>query len=202
MAINRGLNFRETSGFVTDGADETYVLNNDGYPKTRNGITFGWDTLPTGGRDRDSGVDARLAGMNFQNNNGTQLECRFDLDNAASHDIRAAFGDTSFTQAPLYTQFKDNTTVFATIDDATGTLENEYIDASGVLRTEAAWPGSNVSINRAFTSTILRVLIGTPDSQALSSVIAHLRLDEIADLPVPFVAVHPQRNVRHTGRFL
>lgn len=181
MAINKGFNFRNTSGYVTDGANETYVLGSDEYPVTRGGVTFGWDsTSSIGGRDRDSGIDVRLAGQNQRSNNGGQNSFRVDLDTATDHEITLANGDTGFGQGYQYWQFKDNTSVLRTVDDSDGTLVNNYNDATGINRTEAAWPGDNVKDTQTFTSTIFNLLIATPSSQSDNTTIAHLFLSEAA----------------------
>lgn len=180
MALDVGINFRATSGYVTDNSGETYCLN-EAYPTTRGGLTFGWEsgTPPDGARNRDSGVDVRLAGINFTANDGTQHTFRVDLDNSGTHEIHLALGDTGATQAYQYLEFQDNSTTFATIDQSSGTNVDEYYDAADNLRSEAAWPGSETSISRTFTSTILRLVMGTSGSESGATTIAHLRIVEI-----------------------
>lgn len=178
--LDLGVNFRATSGYVTDGAGETYCLN-EAYPVSRADGTFGWEsgTPPDGARDRDSGVTARLAGVNFVSNSGTQYTFRFDLDATGTHEIHLALGDTGGTQGYQYVQFQDNTTAFATILKATGTNVDEFFDATGTKYSEANWPGSETAISHTFTSTILRVIVGSPDSQSNATTLAHLRVVEI-----------------------
>lgn len=181
MAWDKGFNFRASSGYVSDGANETYVLADDGYPTTRNGVTFGWDGLDSGqDRDRDSGVDRRLAGIVFANNGGTQYNFRVDLNSTGDYEINLAMGDTGGGQDYQYCQFKDNTSVLRTIDDSDGTAFNNYDDATGVNRAEAAWPGSNAKDTQTFATTIFFLLVGTPGSEASATTIAHLFLSEVA----------------------
>jgi hypothetical protein len=95
LSWDKGFNFRQTSGFVTDGANETYVLSGDSYPATRNGVTFGWEDAPSGDRDRNSGIDRRLAGMNFVSSAAGASAYRFrvDLPAAGDYAVRLAIGD-------------------------------------------------------------------------------------------------------------
>jgi len=178
MAWDKGFNFRATSGYVTDGPNETYV-SEDIYPVTRNGVTFGWSSTISD-RDRDSTVDRRLAGLTQRTNDGNIETFRIDLEAADTYLITLALGDTSFPQGYQYCNFQDDTTVFRTIDDTNGTAQDNYDDATGVNRTEANWPTQNVQDTRVFTSAIMRVRIGSPGSEANSSTIAHLFLSRVA----------------------
>ena len=175
MAVwDKGFNFRATSGFVTDGTDETYVIG-ETYPITRNGVTFGWETGPTGvaTRDRNSGNDRRLAGINFNDAVTTNEDFRVDLPATGDFLIRLAMGDAANPQNPKIV-LKDDTTVLDTLQTSVGA--NEFYDATGVLRTQANWPGQNVAITRTFGSTILRGVIGDGVNFAT---IAHLFLSQI-----------------------
>jgi hypothetical protein len=149
-ASDIGFNFRETSGFVTDGADETYVTA-DSYPTTRAGWTFGWESPGIDMRDRDSGVDRRLAGANFTSGGD---DFRVDLPATGDYDVRLAAGDTTFAVQPEFT-VRDDTTTFITISGSVSA--DNYLDAANTSRTEAAWPGSNVAVTQTFASTILRL---------------------------------------------
>lgn len=177
MAWDKGFNFRATSGYVTDGTNETYVFASDAYPVTRNGVTFGWDGIGAGqARDRDSTIDRRLAGIVYQPNNGSQYNFRVDLEAADDYIINLAMGDTEYAQTYQYYRFIDNTTVLRTIDDTDGTLQDNYDDATGVNRTEALWPADNAPDTQTFSSTIFKLLIGSPVSQTLSTTVTHLFL--------------------------
>ena len=176
------LNFRDTLAFVTDGTGETGVEDGDNYPTTRDSITFGLDSgTNVQERDRSSGVDAKFAGIWENNTSFNPAVIRVDLPNTGTYDVRGAFGDTSFSTTELYISFQDNTTEFATITEATGPAENEYYDASGVLRTEANWVANNAAIQRVFTSTILRVRLGRDDGGGgiRGGKIAHLQITEV-----------------------
>src|SRR5271157_6482568 len=65
----QGFDFRHTAGFVTDPPGDTYVLSTTAYPTKGGGTTYGWaKTSLVQGRDRNAGLDPRLAGINFVNN--------------------------------------------------------------------------------------------------------------------------------------
>lgn len=178
-----GFNFRATSGYVTDSAGETYVIGAV-YPETRNGITFGWNTDISGEcRDRATGIDVRLAGINRQTNDGTQKTFRIDLPAAGDYDIRLALGDGGgFDQAYVYLQVLDNATPVATIDDTDGLTAGggvNFDDATGAGMTTAAWPGSNTKITKTFSSTTLNIKIGSPSVQTNTSPLAHFFIDAV-----------------------
>jgi hypothetical protein len=174
-----GINFRETAGFVTDGTDETYCLN-DAYPTTRGGLTFG--VVGGGGavRDRSAAVDRRLAGIMFFGNNGAAvLTFRIDLPSTGTWDINLALGDQANPQETKIV-LKDDTTTFATIG-RTSTSAHNYLDATGTNRTGAAWPTDNVAISRSFTTTSFFLELGDSAAGANNSCIAHIRIESASD---------------------
>ncbi len=177
MAWDKGFNFRTTSGFVTDGLNETYVIA-EAYPTTRNGVTFGFTDI-IDSRDRDAGADRRLAGINFRSNgDGAQTPFRIDLTAAGDYQINAALGDAGGSQTE-YLQIYDNTSLLATISGiATGGAE--YVDAGGTVRTAAAWPGSNAPITKTFATTIALFKIAALIPDAGASTPAHLFLSQVA----------------------
>lgn len=171
-----GIAFRATSGYVTDGATDTYCVGSaDSYPTTRGGITFGW-SIASGfeARDRNSGIDARLAGINFQPNDGGQSTLRVDIT-PGSYSIRLAIGDASNPQAYQYVQIKDDSSAVLTVDDTNGTGNGNFDDATGVEYSPANWPGNNSSASASFASSILNVILGSPASQSESSTLAYIQ---------------------------
>lgn len=172
-----GINFRATSTFVTDGTDETYCLDTDSYPTTRGGFTFGWESAPDGSANRDSGVDRRLAGINFWNNSNTStINFRLDLPNTGEWEIGAACGDSGTFQQDMDLAFKDDASAISgtgVVDGDSGT--DEYFDITGVLRTtEATFFTDWATVNHTFTSTVFRVTLGTTSAATRSTVINHL----------------------------
>ena len=149
----KGFNFRATSGYVKDGANETYVIYGDNYPTTRNGVTFGWTHPYVQTRDRNSGLDRRLAGTHYWTDETWPIDFRIDLPATGSFEIRLAFGDAS-SDWPSTVQIKDTDTVLFTVSGST--VAAHFLDATGVDRTAAAWPGSNASVTQSFASQIFK----------------------------------------------
>jgi len=178
-----GINFRLTSDYVTDGTDETYCIG-DSYPTTRGGVTFGFvsGTVGTfGGRNRSTGVDVRLAGMNYDGNSSTnQAIFRLDLASTGKYEIRLALGDAVYSQAYQYIQLKDDTTAITTIDKSAGSSAGYFYDAEGTSFSAANWPSSNVAIEHTFTSTKLFFVLGAPTAESDVSSIAHLHVKSSA----------------------
>ena len=156
-----GINFRATSGYVTDGSGDTYstpTFAADAYPTTRGGKTFGQAALNDFDcRNRVDTNDPRLAGMAFTA--ATDKVFKFDLPSGAgTYDVRIAFGDgTSGVSHNVL--IKDGPTPLATISGTTGT--NEFLDAAGTVRTAAAWPGSNTTQSLVFTGSQLTLVSGS-----------------------------------------
>ena len=173
MSLDIGINFRASSGYVTDGTGETYSLG-EAYPTTRGGVTFGWDTdLTSNTRDRNSGIDRRLAGIVFNNTVGRNF--RLDLTSATDHDVHCAAGDIASINAALW-DFQDDTTVFdATTGDPIDAANGDFKDATDTKYSAANWPGSETAISRTFGSTIFKLQIRSASS-SYNSVIAHVRL--------------------------
>lgn len=172
---DKGFNFRATSGYVTDGANQTYVLG-DAYPTTRNSVTFGWTaSLSDPLRDRDNMVDPRLAGIN-QIPNNTPKDFRIDLPAAGGYTVYIALGDAVIDQPTAqYLEIFDDTTSKLVINDTDGTLGGNFDDANGTNRTSAAWPTDNVGIGLSFATTTMYVTVGKGSGSG-NSTIAHIRV--------------------------
>ncbi len=179
-----GINMRASSGYVTDGAGETYSLG-EAYPTTRGGLTFGWQTNKTASaRDRASSNDRRLAGMVFTSNGGATSWFRIDLPAPGSYIIRLAAGDGTTLNAHTLV-LKDNTTTIATIG-RTSTNVNNFLDATGVNRAQADWPGLNASIPYTFSTTTFFIECGGGANDGYATCLAHVYIEEsgggVADL--------------------
>ena len=122
-----GFNFRRSAAYVTDGTDETHVIDDpdspsygDIYPQVRDGYTFGWTTAMQLTRDRSSSIDRRLAGFHGSYASANEI-WRLDLDGlngADTYTMRAAFGEANYAQSQ-YNEIRDNTTTRVTIDNTT-----------------------------------------------------------------------------------
>jgi hypothetical protein len=177
-----GLNFRGTSGYVADGADETYVLASDTSSTTRttangNSITFYWNAAWASGLNRDSGIDVRLAGINYKLNNGYQPALVITGLATGTYTVRMALGDAGGAQDYQYARLDNDGVPLITLDKGT-TAGATFWDATGVIRTAAAWPAGNVSATVTFTATTTYLVIGTPTALSGASTIAHLYLEK------------------------
>lgn len=173
-------NFRSTSGYVTDGAGETYFIFGDTHPTSRDSLTFGWTGANPQFRDRSTGVDVRLAGTLFRGNDGQTLIV-YDCGNG-TYDVSGAFGDQG-SAATNYIEICDVNTsnvvqsVLSTVASGTATALGEFVDAGGTVRTSASdWVtnGSTVTTQVTVTSGRIGIRLGPSSTQSGSSAIAHL----------------------------
>lgn len=184
-----GFNFRATSGYVTDGPDEVYVAG-DVYPTTRstsngNSATFGWLTAPDGSRDRDSGIDRRLAGINFANN---VVDFQIDLPSSGEHEIVVAAGDTGGNNDGDYVLL-DNATTIASFDEVGG-INGWFADAMGTSHAEDDWPSNQVPRTHTFTSTTFVYRLNH-DGDRANTVVAHVALTSTGSTGInPAVAAY------------
>lgn len=180
MSWDKGFNFRGSSGYVTDGANETYVLDTDAYPTVRNGVTFGWTVNPSGGRDRYAGGDERLAGICFGNGNGT---FQVDLPAVGAYAISLGMTDTGSNQTASKIIVRDNGTALITVGphDWTnaincGPTQNVYDATDTQFNGCAAWVSGQTPVTKVFGSTILQVTLEVATS---NTTINHLFVSQI-----------------------
>lgn len=170
-----GFNFRATLLAATDGPTESAVLG-DLYPTAfSNGLTGGWIDEPEE-RDRNSGYDRRLVGVNQRTNDGVQKVFQVDLPSPGDYAITLALGDADNLQVYQYAQLLDGVTPVLTIADADGTTAGFFDDATGVDYDNATWPGSNTPVTITMAGSTLFVVIGSPDVQLGSTTLAHLSI--------------------------
>jgi hypothetical protein len=181
MAFPQGINFRDTAGFVTDGANYDYIIQpysgvHTAYPfTTAQGNVVGWEgTLTTvDSRDRDAGVDVRLAGINIVPTDSGAV-FRVDLPSPGIYNIGFAAGDSN--NQPVAWDLKDTTSLLAHL--TTGTITSgEYKDATNTAYDVLVWPGSQTLVPFTFTTTILRL---APVGAGLSPVIASLYVAQVS----------------------
>jgi len=185
MAWDKGFNFRDTSGFVTDGTDETYCLK-ENYPVTRNSVTFGF-TDGLGGdrtRDRDNTANRRQAGGHFTNSSGSQdrvLVFRVDLPAAGDYIIRVSVGDRTNTRINQKAEVFDNTTSKGVIVNDASCASDHYVDATNVERTsDTDWGTNNASTTITFASTTFVLKIGTTAAASDNTFLTHIFLSQVA----------------------
>lgn len=173
-SVNIGIDFRATSGFVTDPAGFTFSLG-ESYPTTRGGVTFGWESAPDGTRDRSTMVDHRLAGINFVGDGAGTATFRIDLPSSGTYTLHFGGGDESGAQGDQLIVVKDNTTTLATISGNILANGTPIIDAINTQWSNANWPTFNVARSLTFTSTIARFVVGAP-AGAGASCLASIQL--------------------------
>src|SRR3990167_6692273 len=191
MAFPQGINFRSTAGFVTDGTNEDWEFNPNGghlstnYPHTTaQGNNVGWEGSQGGFlvRDRNSGVDSRLAGFNGVNNSvdGTR-DYRLDLSGSGDWVIRGAFGDHDYARGPMTIEVFDTSSSLGTLVSNQSTAAGtNWFDATGVERTTVAdWVNNNAPVTKTFTTTICRIRCGIVSGSDYSA-IAHINLTAVA----------------------
>jgi hypothetical protein len=151
-----GLNFRATSAYVTDGADETYVLGTDAYPTTRDGATFGWESgfASANTRNRNTSPDQRIAGVHFDTNGDAVF--RIDLPSAGTYSVGLAAGDASPNAVGGF--IKDDVTTKITITNASlSSLGGSgAVDATDTWYSRTNWPTNNSTVSVVFSSSICR----------------------------------------------
>ena len=187
MSWDKGFNFRGTSGFVTDGTDETYVLG-DSYPTTRNGVTFGWTTAGITAADDSSALDRRLAGVNYDAS--VPRTFQVDLPAAADYTIDLAVGFSSSLSSAQQTIVKDTTTAVLSLGPH-AVSGGKYWDAFDVERTSAAnWVSAHQTVQKTFATTTLNIDISGGDH-----VLTHLFLHQVS-VTAPFFTTIGARHVR------
>jgi hypothetical protein len=174
---SRAINFRSSTEYVTDGTGEGTNSGNSGF-NADSGLTVAWSVdMYSNSRDRSSSVDRRLAGIVFQANDGTTRDFTITLpDGAGTYEIGLALGDASNAMPDIRAELLDNTTSFAVITGATAS--GEFLDATGVVRTAAAWPAGHVLITRVMSSTSLVLRLGKTGTG--SSPVAHIYTNKLA----------------------
>ena len=184
MSWHRGYNFRSTAGFVTDGTDEFPVHKTTTYSAPQG---YGFDsTTGLDDRDRNSGVDRRLAGIVFAT--AFTRIFRVDLPAAGDYDISVAMGDYDGAQSWKLV-FKDGaTTLFTVVGATSGAFK--FLDATQVERNpdeggsppNNGWPLHNVAQSVTFAGTILTVELQDPGGGA--SGLAHFSITSTTPPPL------------------
>jgi hypothetical protein len=176
-------NFRASSTFggfdTAEGANETYVLFDDVYPTTRKAVTFGAISGAAQARDRNSGIDRRLAGVHFTDP-GSPVSFRVDLPAAGDYLINLALGDHDLERADGLVVLRDDTTPRITIDHTTGftVSTDRWRDASdALLDDEDAGAGPyGTSVTVPFATTTLILISG---SATRPGWVAHMRVAQV-----------------------
>ena len=180
----QGFDFRSTSNFVTDPPGDTYVLATTAYPTKGNGVTYGWlKTSLEQGRNRNAGVDPRLAGVNLITN-GSPATFYVDVPAPGTYNLSLGMGDDSYEDCwkQCLIQFLDGNTVVATVSEGLINLGNFY-DATGKNWSAATWPANNLSQQVTLTSSRLTVILGTNQATGDFTPIAFLGVAQGSSSP-------------------
>jgi len=173
----QGINFRNTVGYVTDGADD-YVQTGTtaNYPTTTSqGNVVGWEDAISTTENRNSSVDARLAGV-AQAFGPTISRFRLDLPVAGTYRITLAAGDVSFANWAICEIFDNVTSKGVLCNQIPGA--GSFCDATDTVLTAANWPSSNTSVDITFASTICRLTFGDGNG-AHTWTVAHLKVEKV-----------------------
>jgi hypothetical protein len=171
-----GINFRASYAYVSDGADEVFADNATGsITKTTangNSVTYQYSaSLDT--RNKDSGVDRRLAGQHWANN-PNPITFTVTLPYTGTYNVRMAAGGIEWG-GPDYCYLKDNGTTKISIEKEL-VDSGHFVDATGTDYSTANWPGSNSAVAVTFASTTCQLVLATATKQGL---IAHLYLEYV-----------------------
>ena len=178
MSFPQGINFRATAGYVTDGSNEYgEIATTANYPTTSTqGNNVGWETAPSGTRDRNNLLDVRLAGIHF-GDNATLRDYRIDLSGTGSWISRLGAGDASSVQNNKVELFDTASSLGVLTDQQTGAAG--FADAVDVEHLAVNWPGSNSPATDTFTTTICRFRLGG-QSGGGNGVFAHVYVESAA----------------------
>lgn len=188
MTITIGIDFRDNNtdvGFINIEPNANYTREltavGSDYPVAFGGGNHGWtdNNAIANGRNRDSGVDPRLAGLMFVGAPGTSA-FRFDLpDGAGTYSIQLAMGDATAGQTGQQIQVKDGIGGTPLIDISGDTTAGQWIGANNTLYpSSAAWAAANIvngggaaQVNVNFATAVCQVLLTATGS---ACTIAHL----------------------------
>lgn len=174
------VDFRATSGFVTDPADSTYSLcNTDGSSvRWRGGATFWWSAVYADAeRDRNAAAsDKRFAGLCQRTNTGTQAVFNLYVL-PGTYTVCVPMGDIDNNQAYQYVTIYDNTTLRGTMDDSSGTTTGNFDDSTGTEYSVANYYSSGTCFTGVSLASGLFVMkVGTPGAQTGQSTVSHVTL--------------------------
>lgn len=162
MAFPQGINFRGTSGYVTDPANydpELTASGNGDYPRTTaQGNTVGWETMGGGlyqTRDRLAANDPRLAGTN-RTDNTQDIDFRIDLPASGNYNIGLAAGDASYSWGCAIDLLDTNSNLGHLSTGSTSGAQR-FKDATDTEYTNVTWPTSQTLVSKTFSTTICRV---------------------------------------------
>ena len=175
MTFPQGVSFRASNAFVTDvspdfcenGVPDTDLQIDSGeadYPTTSTeGNNLGWETVDIDGiqcRNRNN-ANARLSGMHQCTNANDVNIFRIDLASTGDKLIRSASGEYNYA-AGTYLELFDTSSSLGVLSTGNTSGAATWKDATNVERSSAAdWVSNNASTTKTFTTTILRLNMGS-----------------------------------------
>lgn len=176
MTFPQGIDFRGSSGYVTDPTNCIYEIfdpASGGTPQfpriTPQGNNVGWEFGNTvhSTRDRNAGGDARLAGTHGANN-----DYRFDLPSAGNYNVYIAAGEATYSASTSVTLKDDTTTLSVLCSGSTG-AGNSFRDAANNVRTAANWVATSANGGTAYAATFATTIARF----SLAGAIAHIYIE-------------------------
>lgn len=152
------INFRATSGYVTDGGGQTYSIG-DAFPTLRAGLTFGWTSISGSiqTRDRTTSNGPRFAGINFSGSTGVN-EFTITLPAPGVYKVNYAINDPGGESQSTQVTIKDNTTTLNT----SGTLvtTTNIYDINGTsYASPSAYTAGTTPISLTFATTTFNLIL-------------------------------------------
>lgn len=184
----QGIDFRagNTAPYDTDPTNCDYEIysgtaGNYGSHVTLQGNNVGWigpmnGSGGTQGRNRNSSIDRRLAGLQFNTLSSEVLRYAFDVP-PGTYRVRIAAGDYNYARSVKVEAFDDATSLGVLCSTAT-TAGGKFRDATNAEYTAAAWPGSNaLSANLTVATGPLVFRVGDGANQCY---VAHIWVESVA----------------------
>lgn len=159
MALPQGINFRGSSGYVTDPTDYDYsTATTADYPRTSaQGNSIGWESGTIAfSADRDSTVtNKRLAGTAASF--GGAATFRVTLPASGDHNVGVAVGDMGGGGgANQVTELYDTTTLLQTLVNDVAIAQGSFCDAANTEYTAANFIDTSTLYAATFSTTIAR----------------------------------------------
>lgn len=201
MGLPQGWDFRATSGFVVDPANDDFngsTANDSG--TSSNGIAWNW-SIPGSilTRDRNATIDARLAGIIAVPTGTSAAVFTATLPAPGTYDITVAAGDHDNLQTINLDILDNGVLLFSVATNITTAAGNHYIDATGVERTsDTDWVTNNVKKRLTFTTTSAGFSLNSPSGN--NSCLCHLKIEAVAAAPA--VPMAPRNQSRAWKRML
>src|ERR1700739_4021234 len=161
MALPQGIDFRNTNGFANDPPNCYFINAIRTYPRTTpQGNVVGWESGSATTVNDSTSVDPRLGGFNINAGAATSV-FRIDLAIAGGYSVGVA---VCFVNGGWFSKIElfDGAVSLGVLSNRpTSQSAGSFDDATGTQYSSAAWPASNTKVNKAFSTTILRVNVGT-----------------------------------------